>query len=134
MSRIRSLSFTLSLVLPLISTLFLNQIHAAEPKANIEWQVVKEAEVTQFDFEKGTYEKDPAVVFTVGLKNASDKPQRFRLNVFLTETNKGVGSLVPDKGSPPLLEAGQTATVTLPVPKTSELPKDILVVVTPAGY
>jgi hypothetical protein len=134
MSRIRSLSFILSLAIPLIATFFLNQIHAAEPKANIEWQVIKEAEVTQFDFEKGTYEKDPAVVFTVGLKNASDKPQRFRLNIFLTEIDKGVGSLVPEKGSPPVLEAGQTATITLPVPKTSELPKDILVVVTPAGY
>ncbi|MBN2124061.1 MAG: hypothetical protein JW821_07195 [Deltaproteobacteria bacterium] len=102
--------------------------------ADIEWQIAPEAEITQFDCKIGTYQKEPALVFTTGVKNISDKPLRFRLNIFLLDMDKGAGHLVPHKGKPPVLEPGKVGTVEVPFSKTSALAKKILVVVKTVGY
>jgi len=98
-------------------------------KANIEWQIAPEAEVTEFNCEMGKYNKEPALIITTVVKNITDKPLRYRLNVFLLDMDKAAGSLIPAKGKPPVLEPGKTMKVNLPFAKTSNLSKKILVVI-----
>jgi len=97
--------------------------------AEIAWDVVKEAKLTQFDCSLGESGGQPALIFTVGLENASDKSQRYRINIFLEDMDKGFGHLVPRKGSPPVLEAGKSATVKIPFIGTDKESKKILVMV-----
>jgi len=103
-------------------------------KPAIEWQVTPEAKVTQFDYEVGKFEKDPALIFTVGIQNVSDKATRFRLNIFLLDMDKAAGYLVPVTGKPPVLGPGKTETVKVPFIKTAEESKKILVVIKTASY
>lgn len=103
-------------------------------KADIEWQVTPEAEITQFECQVGAYQKAPALVFTVGIKNVSDKPLRYRLNIFLLDKDKAAGYLVPRTGKPPVLAPGKGETVKVPFVKTADPAKKILVVVKTVGY
>jgi hypothetical protein len=101
----------------------------AKCPAEIEWQVAPEAQITQFECAMGTHEKEVALIFKVGIKNVSDKPLRYRLNIFLEDMDKGAGSLIPVKGKPPVLEPGKVETVTVPFIKTAEISKKVLVMV-----
>ena len=102
-----------------------------EVKCNAEttWDVVKDAKLTQFDCTLGESGGQSALIFTVGLENASDKSQRYRVNIFLEDMDKGFGHLVPRKGSPPVLEAGKSETVKIPFIGTDKESKKILVMV-----
>ena len=104
----------------------------SEPR--IVMEVIPEAKITQFESALGTHQKDPALIFTVGVQNVSDKPMRYRLNIFLRDMDKGAGSLIPARGKPPVLEPGKTETVKIPFMKTDKESKDILVLVNPASY
>ena len=97
--------------------------------AIIEWQVAPEAQITQFECAMGTHEKEVALIFKVGIKNATDKPRRYRLQIFLEDMDKGAGSLVPVKGKPPVLEPGKVETVDVPFIKTTEISKKVMVMV-----
>ena len=97
--------------------------------AEISWEVVREAKLTQFDCTLGESGGQPALIFTVGLENASDKPQRYRINIFLEDMDKAFGHLVPRKGSPPVLEPGKSETVKIPFIGTDKESKKILVIV-----
>ena len=97
--------------------------------AEIAWEVVKEAKLTQFDCALGESGGQPALIFTVGLENASDKPQRYRINIFLEDMEKAFGHLVPRKGSPPALEPGKSETVKIPFIGTDKESKKIFVIV-----
>ena len=103
-------------------------------KPDIEWQVTPEAKVTQLNCALGTHKKKPSLIFTVGIKNVSSKPLRYRLNIFLMDLDKGAGHLIPRKGKPPVLQPGKTATVKVPFIKTTDLPENVLVVVKTVGY
>ena len=98
--------------------------------AEIAWDVVKDAKLTQFDCALGESGGQPALIFTVGLENASDKSQRYRINIFLEDMDKGFGHLVPRKGKPPVVNPAETATVKIPFIGTDKMPKKVLVVVT----
>jgi hypothetical protein len=97
--------------------------------ANITWNVVPQADITSFSCTVGEFKKKPTVIFKVGVKNISDKAQRFRVQIFLLEEGKAVGHLVPRKGKPPVLEPGQEKVVTCPVIKATQLPKKLEVVI-----
>ena len=101
----------------------------ANCNAEITWEVVKDAKLTQFDCALGESGGQPALIFTVGLENASDKSQRYRINIFLEDMDKGFGHLVPRKGSPPVLEPGKSETVKIPFIGTDKESKKILVMV-----
>jgi len=96
---------------------------------DITWNVVPQADITSFSCTVGEFKKEPAVIFKVGVKNISDKAQRFRVQIFLLEEGKAVGHLVPRKGKPPVLKPGQEKEVTCPVIKATQLPKKLEVVV-----
>jgi hypothetical protein len=97
--------------------------------AEIAWDVVKEARLTQFDCAMGKHGGQPALIFSVGLKNATDKPLRYRINIFLEDMDKAAGHLVPRKGKPPVVAPGEAATVKIPFIGTDKESKKILVIV-----
>jgi hypothetical protein len=97
--------------------------------ADITWNVVPQADITSFSCTVAEFKKEPAVTFKVGVKNVSDKDQRFRVQIFLLNEGKAVGGLVPRKGKPPVLKAGQEKSVTYPVIKATELPTKLEVIV-----
>ena len=97
--------------------------------ADIVWDVVPQADVTSFSCNVKEFKKKPTVMFKVGVKNVSDKPQRFRVQIYLLNEGKAVGHLVPRKGKPPVLKPGQEKAITCPVIKTTQLPKKLEVVV-----
>jgi hypothetical protein len=97
--------------------------------ADIAWEVVAEAKLTQFDCVLGEHGGQPALIFTVGLMNPTDKPLRYRINIFLEDMDKAAGHLVPRKGSPPVLEPGKSETVKIPFIGTDKESKKILVIV-----
>lgn len=97
----------------------------------IQWDVAPEAEITNFACAMGESGGDPALIFTVGLKNVAASPLRFRLSIFLAGLDKAVSYLVPRTGKPPQLAAGEEATVKIPFAKTTAMAKKILVRVAP---
>jgi hypothetical protein len=97
--------------------------------AEIAWEVVKEAKLTQFDCALGEHGGQPALIFTVGLMNPTDKPLRYRVNIFLEDMDKAAGHLVPRKGKPPQIAPGEAATVKIPFIGTDKESKKILVLV-----
>jgi hypothetical protein len=101
------------------------------PAEKIEWDVTKSAEITEFGCKMGKKGMDPALIFTVGIKNIAMQPQRFRVNIFLLDMDKAAGHLVPRKGKPPRVAAGETKTVTIPFIKTTDMPGKIHVRVAP---
>jgi hypothetical protein len=97
--------------------------------AEIAWDVVKDAKLTQFDCAIEEHGGQPALRFTVGLMNPTDKPLRYRVNIFLEDMDKAAGHLVPRKGKPPEIAPGEAATVKIPFIGTDKESKKILVVV-----
>jgi hypothetical protein len=97
--------------------------------ADITWNVVPQADITSFSCTVAEFKKEPAVIFKVGVKNISNKAQRFRVQIYLLEEGKAVGHLVPRKGKPPVLKPGQEKVVTCPVLKATQLPKKLEVVI-----
>ena len=135
MKRLKHASMMAVLILCLMGTFF--QVgwagEGAPEKTNcdaeITWEVAKEAKLTQFDCALGEHGGQPALIFTVGLMNPTDKPLRYRINIFLEDMDKAAGHLVPRKGSPPVLEPGKSETVKIPFIGTDIESKKILVIV-----
>ena len=98
--------------------------------ASIKWEVTDEVKLTQFDCAVGKHGGSPSLIFTVSLENPTDRPLRYRLNIWLEDMSKAAGHYVPRKGKPPVVEPGKSTTVKIPFIKTDKLSKDILVVVT----
>ena len=94
----------------------------------VEWQICAEAEITSFACELGTFKKKPALIYTVAVKNSSDKPHRYRLNIFLLDQDKAAGHLVPRKGKPPVVKPGETVTVKIPFIQATKTSEKMLVV------
>jgi len=135
MKRLKNASMMTVLVLCLVGAFWLVGCAAkgAPEKTNcdakITWELVKEAKITQFDCEMGQHEGEPSMIFTVGIENVSDKPLRYRLNIFLEDMDKASGSLMPVKGKPPVIEPGKTETAKIPFMGTDKASKKILVMV-----
>ena len=72
------------------------------------------------------WEGSDTLHFNVTLKNVSDQPQRYKVNIFM-DNGKAVGGLIPRTTKKGLVEPGQTASFEYPVsgmhcgPKSIEL-------------
>ena len=97
--------------------------------ADITWEVAPEAKLTQFDCNMGTHGGQASLNFYVGLMNATDKPLRYRVNVFLDDMDKAVGALVPRKGKPPVVAPGKSARIKMPFIGTEAQSKKVTVLV-----
>lgn len=99
----------------------------------VEWQICEGAKITTFACELGDFKKKQALVYTVSVKNITDKPHRYRLNIFLLDHDKAAGYLIPRKGNPPVVKPGETATVKIPFFKTGKTSKKTLVILKTIG-
>jgi len=99
--------------------------------SKIIWEVAPEAEIVNFACALGEHGGEPSLLFTVGVKNVTDKALRFRVNIFLLDMDKAAGHLVPRKGKPPVLAAGAEETVKIPFIKTNSMSQKIHVIVVP---
>jgi hypothetical protein len=61
----------------------------------------------------------------VAVKNASNKPQRFKVNIFL-DNGKAVGGLIPRKTKKGLVQPGKIASFTYPVKGVTRQPKEVM--------
>jgi hypothetical protein len=62
--------------------------------SKIEKTIAPEAELTDFSCVLKKWEGSDTLHFNVTLKNISDQPQRYRVNIFL-DNGKAVGGLIP---------------------------------------
>lgn len=99
----------------------------------VEWQICADAEIASFACELGSFKKKAALVYTVAVKNTSDKAHRYRLNIFLLDQDKAAGHLVPRKGKPPVVKPGETVTVKVPFFKATKTSEKMLVVLKTLG-
>ena len=99
---------------------------AAESK--IEKEIAPEAELTEFSCIIKEWEGSNTLHFTVGVKNISDVPQRYRVNIFL-DNGKAAGGLIPQKTNKGLVQPGKTASFVYPVKGMDCGPKSVTVLV-----
>lgn len=99
---------------------------AADSK--IEKTIAPEAELADFSCVLKKWEGKDTLHFNVAVKNVSDQPQRYRVNIFL-DNGKAVGGLIPRKTNKGLVEPGQTAAFEYPVSGMDGGPKSIVLMV-----
>lgn len=92
---------------------------------SLEKSISSEAVLTDFSCDYKMYEGAEVLHFHVALKNVSDKPQRFRVHIFL-DNGKAVGGLIPNNTTGGLVEPGQTASFEYPVTGMIGLPGEIV--------
>jgi hypothetical protein len=97
-------------------------------EGQLERQIAGEAEVEAFACTFKRWEGSVTLHFKVALKNVSDQPQRFRVNIFL-DNGKAVGGLIPRKTGKGLLEPQQTADFEYPVGNMPQKPESVLLVI-----
>ena len=99
---------------------------AAESK--IEKQIAPEAELTEFSCVIKEWNGSNTLHFTVSVKNVSDTPQRYRVNIFL-DNGKAVGGLIPRKTAKGLVKPGESASFVYPVKGMDRGPKAVTILV-----
>jgi hypothetical protein len=95
---------------------------AADSK--IEKTIAPEAELTDFSCVLKKWEGSDTLHFNVTLKNVSNQPQRYRVNIFM-DNGKAVGGLIPRKTKKGLVDPEQTASFVYPVSGMDCGPKSI---------
>jgi hypothetical protein len=99
---------------------------AADSK--IEKAIAPEAELTEFSCVLKKWEGSDTLHFNVTVKNISDQPQRYRVNIFL-DNGKAVGGLLPRKTKKGLVEPGTSASFVYPVKGMDRGPKSVTLMV-----
>ena len=104
------------------------EIFPCAEDGKIEKSIAPEAELTNFSCVLKPWEGSDTLHFNVTLKNVSDQPQRYKVNIFL-DNGKAVGGLIPRKTKGGLVEPGQTASFTYPVGDMDYGPESIDLIV-----
>jgi len=104
------------------------EIFACAADSQIEKNIAPEAEVVDFSCVMKPWEGSDTLHFMVSLKNISDQPQRYRVNIFM-DNGKAVGGLIPRKTSGGLVAPGQTASFTYPVGGMQQAPDSIVLMI-----
>lgn len=99
---------------------------AADSK--IETSIAPEADLADFSCVLKKWNGSNTLHFNVAVKNISDTPQRYRVNIFL-DNDKAVGGLIPRKTKKGLVKPGETASFIYPVKDMDCGPKSVMVMV-----
>jgi len=96
----------------------------------IKWDVAKEADITLLKCDIKEYKgwEKSVLHFEVGVKNKSEQPQRFRVQIILPEEGVAGGGLLPPTGKPPVIAPGKEAKGIYPV-NLEKVPKKVTVTV-----
>jgi hypothetical protein len=92
---------------------------------NVDIDVAGEAELADFACSYKKWAGAVTLHIKVAVKNLSDKPQRYKVNIFL-DNGKGVGGLIPRKTAKGLVEPGKTASFVYPVQGVTQQPKEVI--------
>ena len=95
---------------------------------NLEQDIVSVAQLEAFTCSFKKWEGVETLHMKVVIKNISDTPQRFRVNIFL-DNGKAVGGLIPRRLKDGLVEPGQTGSFVYPVKDMPQKPKEIFLVI-----
>jgi hypothetical protein len=104
------------------------EVFSCAADGKIEKSVAPEAELAEFSCVMKEWSGSDTLHFNVAVKNVSDTPQRFRVNIFL-DNGKAVGGLIPRKTKDGLVPPGETATFVYPVKDMDRGPKAVTVMV-----
>jgi hypothetical protein len=96
--------------------------------SRIEKTIASEAELVDFSCVVKPWKGTDCLHFTIGLKNITTQPQRYKVNIFL-ENGKAVGGLIPRTTKKGLVEPGQTASFEYPVGGMDRAPESIILMV-----
>jgi predicted small lipoprotein YifL len=92
---------------------------------NVDVDVTGGGGLTDFSCSFKKWEGAETLHFKVAVKNYTDKPQRFKVNIFL-DNGKAVGGLIPRKTAKGLVEPGKVASFTYPVKGVTRQPKEVM--------
>lgn len=95
------------------------------PPDKLDASVAAEAGLEEFSCSFKKWEGSETLHFKVALKNTSDQPQRYRVNIFL-DNGKAVGGLIPRKTGKGLVEPGAMAEFVYPVKGMAAKPKEVI--------
>ena len=95
---------------------------AADSK--IEKTIAPEAELADFSCVMKKWEGSETLHFNVAVKNISDQPQRYKVNIFM-DNGKAAGGLIPRTTKKGLVEPGKTESFVYPVTGMDRAPKSI---------
>ena len=134
MKELRRASIGLTLILA-FAGLVLTGCSGAQTKADadpaacvapgkLEQILSPEVELTELTCAFKKWEGTETLHFTVGVKNISAQPQRYKVNIFL-DNGKGVGGLIPRTTKKGLVDPGKTESFVYPVPAMPAKPKAI---------
>jgi hypothetical protein len=90
-------------------------------ESGLKQEIAPEASLEEFVCFLKSWKGAETLHFKVRLKNVSDQPQRFRVNIFL-DNGKAVGGLIPRKTKGGLVEPGASAEFAYPVKGMTEKP------------
>lgn len=96
--------------------------------SKIEKSIAPEAELVDFSCILKKWSGSDTLHFNVTVKNVSDQPQRYRVNIFL-DNGKAVGGLIPRKTKNGLVQPGESASFVYPVKDMDCGPKSVIVMV-----
>ncbi len=101
-------------------------------EGKISKEISPEAQLDGFSCFFKIFEGVKSLHFKVAVKNVSDKPQRYRVRIFL-DNGKAVGGLIPRKTKKGLVKPGQTVTFVYPVGRMKDKPGSIELYITTMG-
>jgi hypothetical protein len=96
---------------------------------NLDQDITPEAQVEALTCSFKKYEGVQTLHMKVGVKNISDKPQRFRVNIFL-DNGKAAGGLIPRTLKGGLMEPDKSMSFEYPFLQMTEKPKEIFLKIT----
>ncbi len=101
-------------------------------EGNIEKDLTPKVQLTAFSCYMKKWEGAEFLHFKVSVKNVTDTPQRYRVQIFL-DNGKAVGGLIPRKTKKGLIKPGATATFSYPVKGMTEKPGSVILRITTGG-
>ena len=101
-----------------------DEIFECAADGKIEKKISVNVQLEEFSCFFKRWEGKNTLHFKVGVKNVSDKPQRYRVNIFM-DNGKAVGGLIPQKTKNGLVKPGETASFVYPVPDMESKPASI---------
>ena len=104
------------------------EVFDCAPQGKIEKEISENAQLEEFSCFFKKWEGKNTLHFKVGVKNVSDKPQRYRINIFLNN-GKAVGGLIPRKTKKGLLKPGATGSFVYPVGNMTSKPESITLLI-----
>ena len=102
------------------------------PESKLEKDIVPEAALENLSCYFKKFEGKATLHLKVAVKNVSDKPQRYRVNIFM-DNGKAVGGLIPRTTKKGLVEPGQSMSFDYPVVDMPQSPKTMTLIIKTAS-